>query len=793
MLTVVGPGGIGKTSVALAVAERLLPVYPDGVWLVDLSTLGDPGFVTSTVGTVLGLQTRAGDALPGLIASLREKKLLLVLDNCEHVIEATAALAAGILRGAPGVHILATSREPLRVAAERVSRLSPLASPSASTRLTAAEALTFPAVQLFVERAAASSGQFELRDVHAQLVGEICRKLDGIPLAIELAAPLVEVLGVQGLAARLDERFQLLTSGRRASVPRHHTLSATLDWSYQLLSPGEQRVLRCLAIFAGGFTPGAAGAVATDASHPEIEVIDQVAELVAKSLVVADVSEAEPRLRLLETTRAYALNKLVESGEQQQIARRHAEYYRTLFERAEAEWQKQPPEAWMAEYCRHIDDLRAALDWAFSPGGDSEIGIVVTIASAPVWSNFELVDERNERTLPDVDSERIPRRVQLLIATGIALLLSLGPVERTKMVLSQALDLAKSLGDVHAQMQALRLLWNVHSYCGECDAAKSIAEHLARLARQAGDRAGMVLSDRMTGHALLEKGKLREAQECFERLLHEYVPPHEQRDPLWFIYDQRILARTMLARVLLLQGLVDQAARNAEIALERAQAADHKLSVCWVYGYGVCPVALMRRDFAAAERAATGLIDLATDLNAALWLLFGRYMEGRLLIGRGEFARGLPLLQTVLKTCDRTGWTIARPQLLAALADGLAGLGQLNEALATINQALARAGRTGELWYKAELLRIKGELLHKDGGDRSPAGEECFRTALELAREQGALSLELRVATSLTRLRCEQGRPQEARDLLAGIYARFTEGFETADLTTAKLLLEELD
>ena len=304
LITIVGPGGMGKTTVALAVAQALLAAHKDGTWLVDLSPLADPRLVPSALATVLGLEIHADNPLPALIAFLREKEMLLVLDNCEHVINAAAAIADGILRSAPGVAILATSREPLRADGEHVHRLAPLESPRGSAGLTAAAALSFPAIQLFVERAAANLDAFVLSDVDAPIVADICQKLDGIPLAIEFAAAHVEAFGVHGVAAHLDERLQLLTSGRRTAVPRHRTLSATLDWSYGLLTEAEQRVLRRLAIFAGGFTLDAARAVAAGATHPETKIIDPVAELVAKSLVAAEVGDTEPRLRLPDTTRA---------------------------------------------------------------------------------------------------------------------------------------------------------------------------------------------------------------------------------------------------------------------------------------------------------------------------------------------------------------------------------------------------------------------------------------------------------------------------------------------------------
>ena len=350
LVTIVGPGGIGKTTVALAAAEALIAAYEQRVRFIDLAPLQDPHFVPSAVASALGLATHSGDALPALIGYLREEQTLVVLDNCEHVIEAVASLAEQITSGAPGVHILATSREPLRVKGEQVHHLLPLEIPPNSCELTAAEALVFPAVQLFVERAAESLEGFELNDTDAPVVADICRKLEGIALAIELAATRIDALGARELSALLDDRFRLLKQGRRTAVSRHRTLAATLDWSYELLPEDERVVLRRLAVFAGAFTLESASAVARGTGIAAPEVVQGVANLVEKSLVSADVSGAVAQYRLLDTTRAYALQKLSASGELEAFVRRHAEHYRHLLDRAEAEWEARPTAEWLADY-----------------------------------------------------------------------------------------------------------------------------------------------------------------------------------------------------------------------------------------------------------------------------------------------------------------------------------------------------------------------------------------------------------------------------------------------------------
>jgi predicted ATPase/DNA-binding winged helix-turn-helix (wHTH) protein len=289
-VTITGPGGIGKTTLALSVAATLAPTYPQGACYVDLALLSEPGRASSALAAALGLATLAADTLPDILTFLRDKSLLLVLDNCEHVIDVAANLAQKVLRGAPSVHVIATSREPLYAEGEFVHRLEPLALPEGGDALTRAEALAFPALQLFVERAEASMDTFELRDAEIPQLAQICRRLDGNPLAIELAAAHVAILGLAGLAASLDEGSHLLIRGRRTAMPRQQTLRATLDWSYDLLTASEQAILRRLAVFVGSFDLRSASTVATDETLDRAEVLEGLGRLVAKSLLVADVT-----------------------------------------------------------------------------------------------------------------------------------------------------------------------------------------------------------------------------------------------------------------------------------------------------------------------------------------------------------------------------------------------------------------------------------------------------------------------------------------------------------------------
>ena len=539
LLTIVGPGGIGKTSVALAVAEASINNYEHGVWLIDLAPVADPRLVPSALTAALSLEIRSDNPLPGLLAFLRDKRMLLVLDNCDHVIEAAATLAISILKGTSGVHILATSREALRVEGERVRRLPPLESPPKSARLTAAEALGFPAVQLFVERAVANFDEFALSDADSPIVADICRQLDGIPLAIEFAAARVEAFGIHGLAAHLDERLRLLTRGRRTALPRHRTLSAMLDSSYQLLAAAEQRVLRRLAIFVGGFTLAAAGAVAADATQPQSEIIDQLAELVAKSLVAADVSGAEPRLRLFETTRAYALVKLADSGEREAVARRHAEYYHDLLETA---GQGQSVTAdWPAAFAVEIDNIRAAMTWVFSPEGDASLGLALAAASAPVWLRMSLLTECRgwmARAVAGLAAGGRGTRPEMLVQAALAstLMFTQGMNEEAYATVIKALDLAESLQDGESQLHLLLLLWGHQIRLAEYRDALALAHRCEAAARQVFDPGATAMADWMLGVAEHHSGDHAGARTHLQRALDKDTPAGRGATfgPFWF-------------------------------------------------------------------------------------------------------------------------------------------------------------------------------------------------------------------------------------------------------------------
>src|SRR5262249_53105996 len=353
VVTLTGPGGIGKSALALEVARSIVGEFADGGWLVDLASLSDPDLVPSAVAGTLRLRLGANIISPEAVArAIADRKLLLVLDNCEHVIDAAATLAETLTRLCPRATILATSREVFRIEGESAYRVAPLEVP-AGDQVDLDQILSHSASALFIARAKELGADFSSHTEGLPTIAAICRHLDGIPLAIEFAAARAATLGIEGVASGLRDRFALLTTGRRTSLPRHRTLGATLDWSYELLSDPERLLLQRLAAFSGSFSLEAASAVTNVDDISEAEFGDRVANLVSKSLVTSDFTEGGGYFRLLETTRIYVLSRLIESGELQKFCRRHAEYYRGLIERIGDKSEER------STFGVHIDNVRA--------------------------------------------------------------------------------------------------------------------------------------------------------------------------------------------------------------------------------------------------------------------------------------------------------------------------------------------------------------------------------------------------------------------------------------------------
>ena len=705
---------------------------------------------------------------------------------------AAASLAAAVLGGAPGVKILATSREPLGVPGERGHRLGPLNSPEPSPGLTATEAAAFPAVQLFVERATATVEDFALTDANAPLVVVICRRLDGLPLAIEFAAPRVEALGVEGLAARLDDSLRRLLGGqRRAAMPRHRTMRAVVDWSYGLLSPDEQRFFRALGMFAGGFNVEAAAAVAMDAATTGADAINRLADLVAKSLVVADASGTKPRFRLLDTTRAYAIEQLDANGERERLAHRHAEYYRDLFERAEAASEMRAGAEWLAEYGSEIDNLRAGLDWAFSQGGDGSIGAALATAAVPLWMHLSLLEERRSRAKQAFGALGTGANPRQEMRLHDALGKSASEAPEMEAAFTKELYIAESLEDAEYQLRALHGLYFCHSANGQYRAAMRFAQRFHDLAMRKPDANTRVLSGRMMGAAKHFLGDQISARRHLEHALTLYEPTDHGRGVTRFATDSRVIVRVFYARVLWLRGHADEAVRTAEMSVAEAQGIGHVMTLCYALALAACPISLWVGDLAAATRYTELLVDHSRKFGLSLLSTLAARFQRVVALKVGNLDTGSRPLPASLKEIVDPIASFGVLTGLTEQAEALGNAGRIGEGLALLEAGIEQS-ETG--WLTPELLRLKGELLLLQS---PPAAvepvEDLFRQALDESRRQEALSWELRAATSLARLLRDQGSPGNATTILQPVYDRFTEGFATADLIAAKQLLDDLD
>jgi predicted ATPase/DNA-binding winged helix-turn-helix (wHTH) protein len=797
LVTLTGAGGIGKTRLALAAARRLLPQFADGVWLAEFSPIADPGLLPVTVAAAIGLDLGGGAVSAQRVAqALAGRRLLLVLDSCEHVISAATALAEAVLRAGRMLHLLATSREPLRAEGEWVYPVPPLGVPAEDAE-DADDLLRYGGVRLFVERLRAAEPHFAPDRRSAATIATICRRLDGIPLAIELAAARAAVLGVEEVGTHLDDRFRLLTGGRRTALPRHQTLRATLDWSYQLLSEPERVILRRLAVFAGDFRLEAARAVIASREIAPADVVDGIANLAAKSLVTAVAGGTIARCRLLDTMRAYGLEKLAESGEDEWLARRHAEYYRDLFERAEAECETRPTADWLAEYGPKIDNLRAALDWALSPNGDISIGVALAAASVPLWFEISSFNECRgwmEKVLGVVDRvERVSQREMVLqYALGYSLMFAQGMNDRARAALTRASELAQDLSDLDYRLRALAGLASICHRLQDFHTAVALGRQAEKIVRTSSDPILLSMADWILGASLQLLGEYAEAFTYAHQTYVRTAEPKVRRAHLARLgRDSFISAGSTVALIRWTQGLPDQAAKTAQNVLADAEAADHPGSRCLALTWCGCLIPLRLGKLQTAEYAIARLKDEAQSHGLSAYYANGLCFEGRLAFKRGDAATAERRLRAGLKNLQQTQSETFYTLFLTGLAEVLMTPAQLDEALATAEEALARTERGNALWWMPEAIRIKAEVLLLFEGATNQA-EDLFHRCLDLAHRQGAVSWQLRAATSLARWLRDRSRQAEALAVLKPVYDRFIEGFETADLKTARNLLSTL-
>ena len=594
LVTLVGSGGVGKTRLSLHVAADLVDQVRDGVWFVELAPLSQGEYIPTTVASALGITLPSeGDLVENLARALKGKEQLLVFDNCEHLVEPAAHVISTILRAAPNVKVLASSRQGLGVAGEAAYQVPTL---DAST-----------AVALFVERARAASATFALTDDNAPIVVEICRRLDGIPLAIELAAARVKVLSIPNLAQRLNERFKLLTGGSRSALPRQKTLGALIDWSYDLLTPQEQMLFNRVGIFAGGFSLDAVTAVCTGDGIEELDVLDLLASLTDKSLVVADTAGEYERYRLLESTRAYALEKLTRAGERERVARLHGEYFRAQAQAADERYGRSPA-AWLASVEFELDNHRAVLEWALKDGCDTALGGAVAGALGRLWFHGGLAVEgrywigQAQASLDEAAHPQVAARLWRALA-------ALSDGKRSHDCAQRALALSDALGDGRGAAWALYPLAHGLFQMGQFEEASDLNARALALMRECADKVGVAAC--LSQQALLQRsrGDVVAAREVFAQAFDAYKA----------LGDEGGMSRALagLAELEFGDGQVEQALRLAGEALEIDSRGKNQTGLALGYD-NIAAYRIALGDVVGAREAAREALRLARQAQRAL-------------------------------------------------------------------------------------------------------------------------------------------------------------------------------
>lgn len=781
-VTIAGPGGIGKTSLARAVAAHCADLYPDGVRFIDLSALSEGRELTGALGAALGIEHLTRESLAQLGRFLHGRRMLIIFDCCEHHTDVAAQACESLLRVACGVDILCTSREPLLAHSERILRLGPIGMPDKGQAQGAAAVAAYPAIQLFVARAAFDHpAGFALDDRNAVLVCEICRAVEGVPLALELAASLVRPVGLEALALQTSKWLLEPPSGPSNPGGRHRTLSSMLDWSYDVLAPHEQQVLRRLSVFRGGFTLEAAGAVAAGVDlHPD-RVLDTVIELAGKSLVSVAGDAGAYRPRLLDLTREYAFDKLAASGELQAVQERHARWLCTVAESLERDWMTLGWRAWIDLYGRWVDDMLAAIDWALGPGRRPLLGAQLAAIGFSLGDQIGLTREFHERVqraikavalLPDVPAALL-LRLNFVSADGPA-----GAATGQLKLMAKAgwvVKIAQDSGSPMLQGAALVAIWGAPYVRGDYPHALANAQRIAQAAQAGADPYLELLGQRTLAQSLHFMGQHREARRCASLALASSglrIPLAYQPSPVQVGTSCRII----LARLLWMQGAADRALAMCEEALAAAES-DRPSAMCQVLSMAAVPVTLWRGDTVGAAGLLGRLRERAEGHGMWFWLEWARCFEDALGVIDGTAApKGPPAFGH-----SHEFFTKCRDHLVT-FSTGL---------LTDVAVMRCEAGLVA--WCLPELLRAQAlRRMDSDALDTGGRAEMLLRRSMDVARRQDAHAWSLRSATSLAGLYQRQGADAAARATLEPALACCREGLETADLRAAHALMNAL-
>lgn len=762
MVSVVGAGGVGKSSLAIAAAELWQRANGEVAIFIDLTTAKDAEQIWIATAAAFEVETNPS-AKAQVLRAVRSRDCLVILDNCEQIVGAAAELAESLLEVAEGVRLLATSREPLRVHGEWVHRLPPLSYPESGGNISARDALAFSAVELLVERIAETVGGFALTDREATFAVEICRRLGGVPLALELVAAQAEAFTMFQLAEGLRDRFRFLSHGLRTALPRHRSLRAVLDWSCQLLSEAERMVLRRLSVFPAWFDMRDATQICTRLGMSKPAVVEAVASLVTKSIATADVTDEGARYRLPETVRAYSREKLAEADEFNSTFRALARYVTEQYTNASTR-KDDARLSWLACCIRNLENARACLDWALIDGRNPTAGIELISKALPFWMvGSRLIEHRPylETALLYIQKNRYRRvRDELAVETALALAQYFdgGPTNEVMARLKHSLALARKISCKRQELAILWMLYGVSGNWGNYRDETDFARQFAEACDRSPERRNRTRCHRMLARALHDNGEQRNALKAIERALTPPLSVSKQLDA--YSIDDITAALGIRSRILWIIGRPNDAMVAAEECLARGLAVDHAQTICWAITFNLCPMAIWSGDMENANRF-TAIAMAHSEKTFEHWNEWAQ-MYRTALDNPDDAMVSARLLGRMIP---------AQKDIFATLWPSFAG-----------EDVKPRSVRRAS-WCSAELIRLAARKVD------NAVAVRLLQQAEVLAKEQDALAWRLRIAISLAERHLERDERVKARAVLAPVYEAFNQGFSTRDLSLAAQIL----
>jgi predicted ATPase/DNA-binding winged helix-turn-helix (wHTH) protein len=712
-VTLVGPGGVGKTSLAIAVAHARQEKFADGVYFVDFSATDDSAFVPHLLAIALGVRGNSGDVTLTTVEHLRNKRLLIVLDNCEHVLHAVAALAAQLVQAKISTSLLATSREPLGISGENVQRIEPLAFPQLRQTKDASEAAAYSAIELFRLRAL-ETAEYRLADDDIYAVARICEALDGLPLAIEIVAAKLAQFSAAELLDSISRHFSEFRNETDGAHLRHRTLSATLDWSYQLLSTQEAAIFRLLSVFTGSFEWTDVTGMARLLNFDPYQTTMALGALVSKSLLSAEIDGEQLRYRLLESTRGYASEKLLQDPIAQDAYGRQAQITLSIFEKAEAEFASVDNRVWRARYEARAGDLRKALDWCFSDNGNASLGVDLAVSAIRLWNEQSSIFEQLtqvQRALKHCPSTPAALSQKVMLAAARAWSMTLAQERDSDIdeAWKDAESIAGLSGHVDRLLAAMLGRAAFLTRTGRNEQAVRLLDEFDQIATRAGDLAATFDGARMRALAELHLGHLLEVQVKLEGLANELAQGVPASRITRYQEERYVTINITLALSTWLTGRPERALKLAEEVVVKTGQTSQLVGQSLSLGFVAMPLALWSGHIDTLERYSKILGGILDREKVSLWWPVHRFYASVIGFER-EGVKHLDGIRLAVDELLRDGLRARYPMYLAVLASALVEDSELSEADSAVEKALTLQRQSKEDWCQPELLRVKARI-----------------------------------------------------------------------------------